>query len=101
MDEDYEVEEPQPVPELVSLFKSRALARDLLNPRLFYLQRDTDISGISGTGCVADGVLWPDGSCAVRWRSERASVSVWSSYEDMVAIHGHGGATRIIFLDGA
>lgn len=69
-------------------------------PRLFYLLREQDISGISGTGRVADGVLWPDGSCAVRWRSSTSSVSVWTSFQDMVTIHGHGGATRIIFTGG-
>lgn len=69
-------------------------------PRIFHLQRDTDISGVSGPGRVADGVLWPDGSCCVRWRGASASVSVWSSYEDMAAIHGHNGATRFIFHDG-
>ena len=68
-------------------------------PRLFYLQRDQDLSGISGTGRVADGVMWPDGSCCVRWRTETSSLSVWTSFADMVTVHGHNGATRVVFLD--
>lgn len=69
-------------------------------PRLFHLQRDQDISGVSGTGRVADGVLWPDGSCCVRWRSATASVSVWANFQDMIAVHGHNGATKIVFHGG-
>lgn len=65
-------------------------------PRLFALERDMDISGISGTGIVADGVIWPDGTVSVRWRGDRPSIVHWASLDDVKAIHGHGGATRIV-----
>lgn len=65
--------------------------------RLFHLQRDVDVSGISGTGIVADGVVFPDGVAVIRWRGERQSTVVWPSIEDVEAIHGHGGATRIVW----
>jgi hypothetical protein len=68
-------------------------------PRLFRLQRDTDISGISGTGRVADGVLWPDGTVTIRWRGARPSTVGWNGIEDVEAINGHGGATRIVWVD--
>lgn len=65
--------------------------------RLFTLERDTDVSGISGTGTVADGVVWPDGSVTVRWRGNRPSTVNWGRIEDVEAINGHGGATRIVY----
>lgn len=65
--------------------------------RLFQLERDVDVSGISGTGTVADGVVFPDGVCVIRWRGDRQSTVVWPSIEDVEAIHGHGGATRIVW----
>lgn len=68
-------------------------------PRRFYLQRDVDVTGVSGTGRVADGVLWPDGTASVRWLGERPSTVHWDRIADAEAIHGHGGATRIIWLD--
>lgn len=68
-------------------------------PRLFHLQRDTDVSGVSGSGRVADGVRWPDGTATVRWRGDRASTVNWDRVEDAEAIHGHGGATRIVWDD--
>lgn len=67
--------------------------------RRFLLVRDHDISGVSGTGVVAEGVCFSDGTAAVRWRGEKQSTVVWNSIDDAIAIHGHGGATRIEWLD--
>lgn len=68
-------------------------------PRLFHLERDTDVTGVSGTGRVADGVQWPDGTVALRWIGDRPSTVHWGSVDDVAAIHGHGGATRIVWAD--
>lgn len=46
-------------------------------PRLFTLQRDTDVTGVSGTGTVVYGVVWPDGTVSVRWRGPRPSTVFW------------------------
>ncbi|MFI1166594.1 hypothetical protein ACH4UM_24060 [Streptomyces sp. NPDC020801] len=71
-------------------------------PRRFHLQRRVDVTGASGTGRVADGVLWPDGTATLRWRGERASTVFWDNgMEDAEAVHGHGGHTRIIWDDPA
>ena len=67
--------------------------------RRFELHREHDVSGISGTGTVAEGVEFSDGSCVIRWRTGRASTVIWSSIDDVVAIHGHGGATRLVWTD--
>lgn len=65
--------------------------------RPFVLQRDTDITGVSGTGTVADGVVWPDGTVALRWRGRRPSSVTWDSIDDALSVHGHDGATRIVW----
>lgn len=65
--------------------------------RTFHLHRDHDVSGVSGEGVVADGVTFPDGVTVVRWRGERQSTVVWPSIDDVIAIHGHGGATRLVW----
>ena len=62
-------------------------------------QRDHDVSGVSGTGTVADGVVFPDGTTVIRWRGGRQSTVVWPGIDDVEAIHGHGGATRIVWID--
>ncbi|EFC79015.1 hypothetical protein [Parafrankia sp. EUN1f] len=68
-------------------------------PRRFQLHRDVDVSGVSGTGIVADGVVWPDGSADVRWRGDRPSAVHWDRAEHAEQIHGHAGATRFVLLD--
>jgi hypothetical protein len=67
------------------------------DPQLFTLERDVDVSHVSGTGTVADGVLWPTGMVAICWRGECSSVSVWQSLDDAMKIHGHNGNTRAVF----
>jgi len=68
-------------------------------PRRFHLQRTVDVTGVSGTGRVADGVLWPDGSVTIRWRGERPSTVFWDDLAHAEAVHGHGGATLIVWDD--
>ena len=68
-----------------------------MSMRLFHFERDEDASGVSGTGVVAHGVEFNDGTCAVRWNSSMASTAVFSSMDDIVAIHGHDGKTRIVY----
>lgn len=65
--------------------------------RTFTLRRDVDVSGVSGTGTVADGVVFPDGTTVMRWRGENASTVVWPNVEMAEKIHGHGGSSRIVW----
>jgi len=81
-----------------------ATAQHVLNPdrplpRRFHLQRDTDVTGASGTGRVADGVQFTDGTVAMRWRHRHASTVTWAHIDDAIAVHGHDGATRLIWDD--
>jgi hypothetical protein len=67
--------------------------------RRFELHRQTDVSGVSGTGIVADGVLWEDGSATIRWRGDRPSIVHWQDIEHAHSVHSHGGFTEFVFLD--
>lgn len=67
--------------------------------RPFVLQRDHDVSGVSGVGIVAYGVLWPDETVSIRWRGERPSTVFWNSLDDAISVHGHGGSTHIVWAD--
>lgn len=66
--------------------------------RLFEMHRDVDVSGVSGTGVVAQGVDFGD-VAVIRWLGETPSTVVWNSIEDAMKIHGHGGATRFVWFD--
>lgn len=67
--------------------------------RTFELHRDIDESGVSGTGVVAWGVQFPDGFVAMRWATGApASTVVYEGgIDDVIAIHGHGGNTRVVW----
>lgn len=67
--------------------------------RRFVLRRNEDETGISGTGDVAEGVEFTDGTAAMRWRTTTASTSFYDSMADVDVIHGHGGRTVVIWLD--
>jgi len=64
--------------------------------RTFTLLRVVDPSGISGTGVVAQGVVFDDGTCALRWLTAHRSTAVYDSVETLEKIHGHGGKTQIL-----
>jgi hypothetical protein len=70
-----------------------------LLPRRFALVRHVDYTGVSGVGVVAYGVVFADGHVALRWASTHPATSLWSSIDDLVAVHGHGEATSIEWLD--
>lgn len=65
--------------------------------RTFHLNRVVDETGISGTGIVAQGVVFDDGSCALRWLTEHRSTAVYDSVATLEKIHGHGGKTLLMF----
>jgi hypothetical protein len=69
--------------------------------RRFVLQRDEDMTGISGTGVVAEGVLFSGGVVALRWTSEWPTSVVFHDrgLQAVEKVHGHGGKTRIVWLD--
>ncbi|MGN6564756.1 MAG: hypothetical protein ACTHMU_19015 [Thermomicrobiales bacterium] len=67
--------------------------------RRFQLFRHQDVSGVSGTGIVADGVEFPNGWVALVWRDNLCSMNFIFCMSDVERIHGHGGKTEIIWID--
>lgn len=67
--------------------------------RRFYIQREYDVSGVSGLGIVAMGVEFPDGRVVMRWIVPPSSTSFWDCVDEVVAIHGHEGSTKMVFID--
>lgn len=68
-------------------------------PHRFQLYRHADVSGVSGTGTVAYGTLFPGGLVALCWPGEHPSLATWQSLDDLIAVHGHDGATVIKWID--
>ncbi len=67
--------------------------------RRFVLERGTDPTGISGTGIVAAGVVWPSGKVTFEWRAPDCSLTTHMDLAAVTRIHCHNGATVIRWLD--
>jgi hypothetical protein len=65
--------------------------------RQLHLQRDEDVSGVSGIGIVAYGVEFPDGTIVLRWDTQVKSTVFYACVQDLETIVGHGGKTKIVF----
>lgn len=70
-----------------------------MTPRTFELVRYRDLSGVSGTGVVAEGCVFTDGSVALRWRGTNPATAVWPDLDSVLAVHGHEGATEVHWLE--
>jgi hypothetical protein len=70
--------------------------------RRFELHRDDDVTGVSGTGVVAEGVVMSSGKAVLEWLTEWPTSVVWHDrgLDSIEHVHGHGGRTRIVWLDG-
>lgn len=69
--------------------------------RAFRLVRDEDMTGVSGTGVVAEGVVFSDGTVSLRWTSAWPTSVVFHDrgLASVEAVHGHDGKTRVEFVD--
>lgn len=68
-------------------------------PRTFRLIRKKDVSGVSGTGYIAEGVVFHDGMTFLKWFGKIPSVEEFPTVENVLEIHGHGGSTDIEWWD--
>lgn len=69
--------------------------------KTFDLYRHEDETGISGRGVVAQGVVFDDGTCALRWLTANRSTGFYDSVEALEKIHGHQGKTEIVYRGSA
>jgi hypothetical protein len=70
--------------------------------KTFVLRRNEDFTGISGTGDVAEGAVFNSGKVVVAWDptmtlAKVVTVVVFDSIEDVEKLHGHDGATEIVW----
>lgn len=81
---------------------SQAFERFEEGSRTFKMIRNEDESGVSGTGHVLDGVVFPDGKCVIRWRSDSPTTTIFDTFDDFEAVHvkAHPGTSEIVWGDG-
>jgi hypothetical protein len=67
--------------------------------RRFNFVRKEDVSGISGTGRVGEGVELSSGKVCFTWLSHMGSVAVYDNIKTFVSIHGHEGSGVVEWID--
>lgn len=78
--------------------------------RCFEVHRETDVSGVSGEGVVAVGVVTEAGDAIMKWFNEdnprletnTDGLSIKPAPDGVEAteeIHGHGGRTEVVWVD--
>ena len=70
----------------------------------FYLQRNTDATGVSGMGKVAEGCEFDHtngkpGWCALVWLTDKTAMSFYPDIATIESIHGHNGMTQVVWID--
>lgn len=69
----------------------------------FRVVRDLDVSGVSGTGVVAEGAQFSDGWAVTHWLDQapmwEPKTDVWhhKGTGPITKVHGHGGSSRIVW----
>ena len=66
--------------------------------RQFILVRKKDVTGTSGTGVVAEGVVFEDGQAVLKWLRKPYSLGVYPSQRNLLDVHGHEGNTQVRFI---
>ncbi len=66
--------------------------------RQFILVRKKDLTGTSGTGVVAEGVVFEDGQAVLKWLRKPYSLGVYPSLKNLIDVHGHEGNTQVRFV---
>lgn len=65
--------------------------------KTFFLQRDIDISGVSGTGIIAHGVILPSGKVVMEWITTHGSIAIYENINEVQVLHAHKGTTHLIY----
>lgn len=79
------------------------LSYESSSPRLFWMKRLKDATGVSATGRVLEGVLWQSGKVTVEWRAPMRSMAIYDSLAMFKAIHMdcHPSMNELVWVDEA
>jgi len=70
--------------------------------RRFVLMRDSDPSGMSGVGVIAEGCQWTDGSVYMKWlKTDFKTETRFENIASVENLHSHAGAepTYVVWVD--
>ncbi len=57
------------------------------------------MSGVSGTGVIAEGCEFTSGYCSLTWLSSMGTFAWYTSIAALLHVHSHDGRTRVVWDD--
>lgn len=63
----------------------------------FVVVRTEDVSGVSGVGVVAEGLVFSSGRVFIEWYGPLHSWEIHDDMDTFLKVHGHGGKTTVKF----
>jgi transcriptional regulator with XRE-family HTH domain len=79
--------------------EEQSVQRESTEMKRFVLSRTLDPVGISGTGKIAEGVMFTNGKVVLQWLTQYQSIGIYDCVSDVLSIHGHNGTTSVVFID--
>ena len=70
-------------------------------PQRFFMNRLSDVTGVSGTGRVVNGVILPSGKVVLEWKHPHQTIGIYDNFQQFIIIHveSHPDANEVIFID--
>ena len=70
-------------------------------PARFYMNRLSDVTGVSGTGRVVSGVIMPSGKVLLEWQSPHQTIGIYDNIQQFLTIHveSHPDSNEVVFID--
>lgn len=65
--------------------------------RMFRLNRLEDVTNISGTGIITEGIEFSNGRIVLMWLASD-SLGVFDDMQAMLNVHGHNGKTVVEYV---
>lgn len=65
--------------------------------KIFRLNRLEDVTNISGTGIITEGIEFSNGRVVLMWLNSE-SFGIFDSMEKMLSVHGHNGKTVVEYV---
>ena len=71
------------------------------SPVRFYMNRMTDVTGVSGTGKVLSGVILPSGKVVIEWIKPYQNLGIYENIQQFLTIHVdcHPDSNEVVFID--
>lgn len=73
----------------------------MTEPQRFFMNRLSDVTGVSGIGRVLNGVIMPSGKVVLEWKQPHQTIGIYDNFKQFLTIHveSHPDSNEVVFID--